>query len=73
MGGRALLFLGLGFELFAMAMASIWVGGIIDAEMGWSGHGFLLIMGSCFIAWLVHIIVLVRRFQKEDMDKNNDS
>ncbi|MGE0526505.1 MAG: hypothetical protein AB7G93_02130 [Bdellovibrionales bacterium] len=70
---KALVFFGVGFELVALCIGGIFLGGEIDKYMGWSGGGgtvaLILIL---LIGWFIHLFILLRRFD-QDVDPNSKS
>lgn len=66
-----LIFMGLGFELAAVFLAGIWIGGVVDDYMGWKSLGLLTVTGSLFIAWVTHFAYLIKRFMKTSNDSKN--
>jgi hypothetical protein len=59
--GKALLFVGIGFELFAMSLAAIYVGPLIDHYFGLNGLGTLGLFFILFIGWVVHFVQLLKK------------
>jgi len=59
-----MLFVGIGLELLILVVAGSWVGGLLDGRTG-SGQLFTAIMILvAFTVWLVHLIFLLKRFQR---------
>lgn len=69
--GKGIVFAGLAFELVALCFGGYIVGGYLDAYFGWRGEGATYTVLILLIGWFVHLIVLLRRFQK-DMDDEPD-
>ena len=75
MDKKGLVFAALGFELFALVIAGIYIGGALDERMGWKGQGFLLVTGLLLLGWMFHFIKLIQKFMKEEnreRKSNND-
>lgn len=78
MNKTAMVFAGLGFELFAVVVAGIAFGPAVDKYMGWNGLGFVVVGGLMFVGWVAHFIYLINRYMNDEMksgsvDKSNES
>ena len=62
---KALMFIGVGFELFAFSVAGIIVGKEVDKYFGWSGGGTILTLFLCLLSWSIHFIHLLKRYMKD--------
>lgn len=65
-----MIFAGLAFELVALSFGGHIVGGYIDEYMGWKAVGSTYLVLLLLIGWFVHLIVLLRRFEKENADSD---
>lgn len=63
---KYIVFAGMGFELVGIMMASIYLGDIIDKNYQTKGLGMAGLMFLGLASWLTHVIVLARRFEKEN-------
>ncbi len=65
---KYLVFIGMGFELVGLVLASVYVGQYLDTKFELKGLGIVSMMVLGLVGWLVHIVQLVK-----NMDKNSDS
>lgn len=65
---KYLIFASIGFELVGMMVASIYLGQAIDEHYQTKGLGLIALMFIALASWLTHVILLLRRFQKDDPD-----
>jgi hypothetical protein len=76
MGDKSgLVFIGLGFELFALVFGGLYLGELVDEHYDVGGYGQLIVLFSCLISWSFHFIFLIRKFMKdaeEFEEKQND-
>ena len=57
-----LIFTGLGFELLAIGVASVFIGEIVEGSLEWKkGYGVLLLFIVLFSGWLVHLFHLLKK------------
>lgn len=63
---KYIVFAGIGFELVGIMMASIYLGQIIDKSYQTKGLGLIALMFIGLASWLTHVVLLLRRFEKED-------
>ncbi len=66
MDRKALAYIALAFELAGLVVAFIFVGKYLDEKFGLKGLG---IAGGALlglILWVIHIVVVLRTFEKED-------
>jgi MFS family permease len=63
---KRLIFMGIGFELVGLVIGSVYFGGILDAHFGWQGMGVVGLIVLTFAGWLVHFIVLIKRFMADE-------
>lgn len=62
---KGLVFTGMGFELVGLVLGSLYLGGIIDRHMEWQGYGVAAILIIGFIGWIIHLILLLKRFMAD--------
>lgn len=65
---KGLVFLGMGFELLGLILGGLYIGGAIDAHMGWPGYGVAFLVVICMVSWMIHLIVLLKRFMADTED-----
>lgn len=68
---KAMVFAGMGFELFAVVLGALLIGPIIDEAMGTKSIGTLILLFMCIIGWLIHFVHLVTRYAKETKNENS--
>lgn len=70
---KGLIFIGLGFELVGLIMATLYVGRLIDETYGWSGLGVasMVLLGTA--GWFYHLIILLKRFMEEDKSEGDNT
>lgn len=66
---NGMVFVGMGFEIVAAILGAIYVGGLIDHQFGWNGMATISLIILFFIGWVVHIVVLLKRFT-DDSESN---
>jgi hypothetical protein len=59
---NGMVFVGMGFELVACILGAMYVGGLIDKYFAWPGIATISLIVLFFIGWVVHIVVLLKRF-----------
>lgn len=67
--GRYLVFTSIGFELVALILGCYYLGQLLDAKYQTDGLIFVISSFAALMAWLVRVIWLIKKFQKED-EKN---
>ena len=65
MSKNHLIFTGIGFELVGIMLACMSLGSYLDKSMGWRGLGTALLMFAGLLGWMVHLVILMKRFNKE--------
>lgn len=71
MNTKGIVFLGIGFELVAMCVGGYFLGEFIDQYMGWKAFASTYLVLILMISWFVHLIYLLRRFEKEENEPGN--
>ena len=66
------IFIGLGFELAALVIAALLIGEKIDKQFNLNGLGSAGLIMVCFLSWIVHFVVLLKRFQDSLEDDSSD-
>lgn len=64
---RSALFLGMGFEVLGAIVGGYFLGQALDAKykiMG--GYGGPMLAGVGLVGWMIHLILIVRKLEKED-------
>ena len=69
---KALVFAGMGFELFAVVLGALLIGPIIDEYLGVNKVGTLILLLMCIIGWLIHFVHLIQLYVKETRETNSD-
>ncbi len=67
---KSIIFLGIGFELVAMCLGGYFLGDFIDKQMGWQGKASSYLVLILLLGWFIHLIYLLRKFEKDD-DSNS--
>ncbi len=62
---KGLVFAGLGMEVIGMMVGSVIFGAEIDKYYGWPGYAVMLLVIASFIVWVVHVVVISKRFMRE--------
>jgi hypothetical protein len=70
---RGIVFLGIGFELIAMCGGGYFLGDFIDQKMGWKSTASTYLVLSLLIGWFVHLIYLLRKFEKDSERSDSNS
>ena len=65
MNKQGFIFVGIGFELVGLILASVYLGQAIDKHMGWSGIAMAALMMLSLAGWIAHIVILLNRQEKE--------
>jgi hypothetical protein len=65
---KGLVFLGMGFELLGLILGGLYIGGAIDTHMGWPGYGVAGLVVICMVSWMIHLVVLLKRFMADTED-----
>ncbi len=74
MNSKGIVFLGIGFELVALCAGGYFLGEFIDTYMGWKGTAATYLTVILMISWFVHLIYLLRKFEREnDIDSGPQS
>lgn len=61
---KGIVFAGLGFELAGLVIASVTFGGKIDEVYGWPGYAVAGLTVLSMVGWLIHLIFMINRWQK---------
>lgn len=64
--------MGVAFELVAMCVGGFLLGEQIDNHYGWKNIASTYLVLILLIGWFVHLIYLLRRFEKENVDRNSN-
>ena len=63
---KFLVFSAVGLEIGFLIYAAYWIGGVLDERYHSNGLIFVILAFAMLIAWMIQVIWLARRFQKED-------
>lgn len=65
MDRQYVVFLGLGFEILGLVVSMVYIGSLVDEHYHWEGMGVAAGAVLAMVAWLVHVIVILRRLDPE--------
>lgn len=68
MKNKGIIFLGIGFELIGLCAGGYFLGEFIDKYMGWKGTAATYLTLLLMISWFMHLIWLLRKFERETDD-----
>ncbi len=60
-----MIFMGMGFELVGLVIGCIYLGGQLDKYFSWPGYATAGLVVLSMVGWIVHLIVLLKRFQAQ--------
>lgn len=63
---RYIIFASIGFELVGLIVGCFYLGEFLDKKYGTDGMAFVGLSVACLIGWLVRVIWLLQRVQKQD-------
>lgn len=63
---RYIIFASIGFELVGLIVGCFYLGEFLDAKYNTGGMAFVGLSVACLIGWLVRVIWLLQRVQKQD-------
>ncbi len=66
--GKYLIFSSMGFELVGLILGAYYLGSYLDEKYQGQGMYFVILSFVVLIAWLLQIILLLKKFAKEDKD-----
>lgn len=66
MKNRYLVFVGIGFELVGIIIATLYVGKMIDDNYGTKGLGLAIFPMLGLIGWIVHVVALAKSIEKAE-------
>lgn len=64
--GKYLIFGFMGFELVGLIMGAYYLGSYLDEKNQGNGLYFVFLSFAVLIGWLLQIVFLLKRFNKED-------
>lgn len=70
MNRRAMVFIAMGFEAVAAVLAGVWLGGYFDKNLGGKGYGPVLGALLFLIGWVIHLLVMAKKFESESEDSS---
>jgi hypothetical protein len=65
MDRRYLIFIGMGFELVGLTVASLYVGSIADAKYSLNGLGVAGGAVAGLLCWLIHLVAVIRKIETD--------
>ena len=66
MKNKGIIFAGIGFELVGLILGAVYIGGILDEKLKLNGLGISAAIILVFASWLWHLIILLKKFSKEN-------
>lgn len=73
MKNSGIVFFGVGFELMALCIGGYLLGNYIDDYYGWKNTASTYLVLVLMIGWFMHLIYLLRRFEKDNADDDSKS
>lgn len=73
MKNNGIVFFGIGFELMALCIGGYLLGNYIDDYYGWKNTASTYLVLVLMIGWFMHLIYLLRRFEKDNADDDPKS
>jgi hypothetical protein len=70
--GKYLVFGSIGFELVGLVLGCYYLGQFLDERYQTKGLIFVFLTFFALIAWLVRVVWMLKRFQKEDESNSED-
>lgn len=67
-----MIFMGMGFELVGLVIGCIYLGSVIDERFQWRGYATVGLIVISMVGWIVHLIVLLKRYQ-QNLSSSGDS
>lgn len=65
--------MGVAFELVAMCVGGYMLGQYVDERLGWKNFASTYLVLVLLIGWFVHLIYLLRQFEKENPDPPSEN
>jgi F0F1-type ATP synthase assembly protein I len=65
---KYIVFASIGFELVGIMLACVYLGQAVDKTYQTKGLGLIALMFIGLASWLTHVVLLLRRFEKNDPD-----
>lgn len=74
MKNPGVMFIGVGFELFALVIGGMYFGKAVDDYYKLNGLGEKIVLGAVLLSWCFHFYILIRRYMKsiEEEESIND-
>jgi hypothetical protein len=72
MNRHQLVFTALGFECVGLIAALAFLGSYLDERYGWKGAGVAAGVFVGLVAWLVHVIIILKSSEKAQKSENPD-
>lgn len=66
MNPKLLIFSAMGMELVGAVLGAVWLGRWLDDEYDLKGAGVLILSIAALVGWLIHIVVLLRRLERQE-------
>jgi hypothetical protein len=71
MNKKVLVFTAIGFECVGLVAACVLIGRWLDAKYGWNSMGSAMGAIIGVVAWVMHLLVLLRQLNKDDDQPEN--
>ncbi len=59
------MFMGMGFELVGIVLASLYFGGVIDRAFSLNGYGVAIVLLPGTAGWIAHMIFMLIKMQRQ--------
>lgn len=64
LSGPLAVFTGIGFEIVALILAAVWIGGHIDRHFELKGVGTIVMIILVTIVWMFHVFVMLKKLNQ---------
>jgi membrane protein DedA with SNARE-associated domain len=71
--GKGIVFLGVSFELVALCIGGYFLGNFIDERLHWNNFASTYLVLILLIGWFVHLLYLLRQFERDNADSDPKS
>ena len=66
------VFVGIGFEIVALILVAVWLGGHLDRHFALAGLGTVFMIILAMVAWMVHVFVLLKQLNQKQNQPPTD-
>ena len=68
---KYLILMGLGMEIVALIIAMLYLGSLLDPELGGQGYGPMIGAVLALVVWISHLVIYVQNSERDiDPDEN---